>query len=512
MAIKSIDMIAETLQDAEVAILEALKKPKKADIVQLEKTTKRTADVLARAALWLQNKGLIKTKAEPANVVILDRLGEEYVLKGLPEKGLIRVCTDKLFLDQVAKKADLNEQETKFCIGYLKDKGWITFEKGKVELTETGKRYIKEKTLEEKFLEKLAKEKELEIAKLSPEEKHAFQVLKKRKEIVKEVPRKIREYIITKLGLDVVEKLKETPAMAGVLTPEIIKTGTWKTKKFRRYDVSAPVPRVYAGKKQPYLAFIDEVKKELVAMGFEEMTGPLVESAFFNNDALYMPQDHPARGIHDIYFVKEPKYANLSKYKNFLNKVAEVQEKGGYESTGWQIPFSKKESSRLILRSQGTALSARMLMNPAVKIPGKYFAIARVYRPEKLDATHLTEFNQLEGIVVGEDVNFKQLLGLMAEFAKKIAGTDEIKFTPIAYFPFTEPSVTAYMKHPTTRKWIEVMPGGVFRPEVTKPLGIDVPVLAWGFGFDRLFMIREKIADIRQLFSSDLSYLREAKV
>jgi len=514
MAVKSAELIAETLQDAEVAILNALKKSKKANIVQLEKLTGLKADVLSRAALWLQNKGLIKVKEEPANVVVLDRLGEEYVLKGLPEKAFIQAISNTaLSLDEIAKNANLDKQEIKFCIGYAKQKGWIEFKPDKkITLTDAGKTYLKEKTLEEKFLEKLSKEKELEIAKLLPEEQHAFQALKKRKEIVKEIPRKIRDYIITDLGLSVAEKLKKMPALAGVLTPEMIKTGSWKNKKFRRYDVSAPVPKIYIGKKQPYRAFLDEVKAELVAMGFEEMTGPLVETAFFNNDALFMPQDHPARGIHDIYFVKEPKYGNLSPYKKFLNKIAEVQEKGGYESTGWQVPFSKQESARLLLRSQGTALSARMLMSPNLKIPGKYFAIARIYRPEKLDATHLTEFNQMEGIVLGKDVNFRQLLNLLADFAKKVAHTDKIKFTPIAYFPFTEPSVTAYMKNPANNKWMEVMPGGVFRPEVTKPLGVEVPVLAWGIGIDRLFMIREGITDIRQLFSSDLSYLREAKV
>ena len=514
MAQKSIDLLAETLQDAEVAILEVLKKQKKADIIQLEKLTGLKADVLARAALWLQNKGLIKVKEEPANVVVLDRLGEEYVLKGLPEKAFIRALVDrKLFPDEIARAADLDKQELKFCIGYTKQKGWVRFESdGRLSLTDEGKTYLKEKTLEEKFLEKLSKEKELEIAKLLPEEQHAFQVLKKRKEIVKEIPRKIRDYIITSLGLSVAEKLKKIPALVGVLTPEMIKTGSWRTKKFRRYDVSAPVPKIYIGKKQPYRAFLDEVKEELIAMGFEEMTGPLVEIAFFNNDALFMPQDHPARGIHDIYFVKEPKYGNLNPYKKFLNKVAEVQEKGGYESTGWQVPFSKQESARLLLRSQGTALSARMLMSPNLKIPGKYFAIARVYRPEKLDASHLVEFNQCEGIVLGENVNFRHLVSLLREFAIKIAGTDKVKITPIAYFPFTEPSAAGYVFHPKFKIWLEIFGAGIFRPEVTKPLGVEVPVLAWGIGIDRLFMIREGITDIRQLFSSDLSYLREAKV
>jgi len=509
MGVKSLDMIAETLQEAEIAILEALKKPKKADIIKLERLTNLKADVLARAALWLQNKGLITVEEEPANIIVLDRLGEEYILKGLPEKNFIRACTGKLLLDQVAKAADLNDQETKFCIGYLKTKDRITFKDGKVELTDTGKTYLKEKTLEETFLEKLGKEKELEIAKLTPEDKHAVEILKKRKEIVKEIQRKIRDYIITDLGLGIIVKLKKMPAMAGVLTPEMIKTSSWKTKKFRRYDVSAGVPKIYPGKKQAYLAFLDNVKDELVAMGFEEMTGSLVESSLFNFDALYTPQDHPARGLQDVYFVKQPKYADLSKYKKLLEDVKATHETGGTSgSTGWQMPFSKKEASRLVLRSHTTPLSARTLAsNP--KIPGAYFSIARVYRAEKLDATHLSEFNQCEGIVIGEHVNFRHLLGLLAKFVKKLTGAEKVKFVP-GYFPYTEPSVECQVW--SNGKWIELLGAGIFRPELTTPLGVKVPVLAWGIGIDRLFMIKEGIKDIRQLFSSDLSWLREAKI
>ena len=100
----------------------------------------------------------------------------------------------------------------------------------------------------------------------------------------------------------------------------------------------------------------------------------------------------------------------------------------------------------------------------------------------------------------------------MKDFAIKIAGTDKVKITPIAYFPFTEPSITAYIYHPILKKWIELFGAGMFRPEMLEPLGIKEPVMAWGMGIDRLFMIRESIKDIRQLFSYDLDYLREAKL
>lgn len=269
---------------------------------------------------------------------------------------------------------------------------------------------------------------------------------------------------------------------------------------------------MWPGKKQQYRAFLDEVKEELVALGFEEMSGPIVESSFWNNDALYMPQDHPARGIHDLYFVREPKYCNLKKFDKFVKAVAKVHQNGGTTgSTGWQYEYNEKEASRLILRSQGTALSARMLANPDVKTPGAYFSIAKVYRPDKLDVTHSIEFNHCEGIVLGENLNLRNLLGLLAEFTKKITGSDKIRFRP-HYFPFTEPSIEADIWHPQLKKWTEAFGAGIFRPEVTAPFGIKVPVLAWGIGIDRLFMIKNNITDIRELFSQNIEYLREAKL
>jgi phenylalanyl-tRNA synthetase alpha chain len=139
-----------------------------------------------------------------------------------------------------------------------------------------------------------------------------------------------------------------------------------------------------------------------------------------------------------------------------------------------------------------------------------HFSIGRCFRPEVLDKTHLTEFNQVEGIVVDKDLTLRDLLGILERFAIDIAGADKAKFVP-DYFPFTEPSVElhAYKKD---FGWIEFGGSGIFRPEVTMPLGIDVPVLAWGLGIDRLFMMKAGIKDIRQLFSMDLDWLRKQKV
>ena len=498
--------IAEALQDAEIVVLKALAKHP-ANIEELAKSTLLGKENVARAGLWLQNKNLITVKETPQAFAVIEKLGEQYAREGLPEKKFLFSLKNPMYPDQIAVSAKLDKQEMTFSLGFWKKRGAVKMEDGKIRLA--APEFVHKKLHEESFLEKLAKEREIELVLLLPEEKHAFEELKQRG-IVKKVERTIRELTITDLGRKVISAIKDEKRI-GLLTPDLIKTGAWKNASFRRYDVEAIVPRLYGGKKQAYKAFLDEVKEELVSLGFEEMTGPLVELSFWNCDSLYMPQDHPARGIHDAYFVKEPKYGSLQNYLKLLAEVKKVHENGGKTgSAGWQYVYNEKEAARLMLRTQGTALSARTMAGN-VKIPGAYFAIARCYRPDVLDATHLVEFNQCEGIVLGENLNFRNLLGLLTEFTKKITGSDKIRFRP-HYFPYTEPSIEADVWLEKSKKWTEAFGAGIFRPEVTAPFGIKVPVLAWGIGIDRLFMVRENISDIRQLFSQDIEYLRGAKI
>lgn len=292
------------------------------------------------------------------------------------------------------------------------------------------------------------------------------------------------------------------------LTPELLKDGSWRTKRFRQYTISLRPPRIAAGKRHPYREFLDLVKHKLVGMGFQEMRGPLVETEFWNMDALYMPQFHPARAIHDVYFVKEPAHAREIA-EPFLSRVAETHENGNDTgSTGWGYAYDRDRARRLVLRSQGTAVSARTLASGPM-VPGKYFSIARCFRYDQVDATHATDFFQIEGIVLGPDITFRTLLGLLNLFAQEVAQAKEIRFLP-AYFPFTEPSVELHVRHPKLG-WMELGGAGLFRPEVTAPLGVEVPVIAWGLGLDRMAMVALGIHDIRDLFSTDLDMLRTTR-
>ncbi len=426
--------------------------------------------------------------------------GKDYLSKGLPEKKLLEALKPgkKLF-------AEVNVPQKEIAVNWAKRNGWIVLEQGYISLTQQGSKAQRQKLDVEKALESIEKRGHCD--------KKVLYFLLQRKlaeELIEE--KKQEEPLVDKLKQIFWQRKQKEIREVAQLSTDIIKSGVWKSVPLRKYDVTTPAPKIFPGKKQAYKAFLDEVKEELIALGFEEMTGPVVELSFFNMDSLFMPQDHPARGIHDLYFVKNPTHGSVASYADTIKNVKETHENGWTTgSTGWGSKFSEKECSRLVLRSQGTAISARTLIKPGIKIPGSYFALARCYRPEKLDATHLSEFNQLEGIVLGHDVNFRNLLGLLSEFARKIAGAEKIKFRP-AYFPFTEPSVQGMVWHAGLGKWLEILPAGIFRPELTAPLGIKAPVLAWGIGIDRLFMIRENISDIRQLFSSDIKWLREAKI
>jgi phenylalanyl-tRNA synthetase alpha chain len=234
----------------------------------------------------------------------------------------------------------------------------------------------------------------------------------------------------------------------------------------------------------------------------------LVNTCFWNFDALFVPQDHPAREMQDTFYMKSPSRGKLPD-KAIVERVRAMHEHGGkIGSLGWQYKWGDEPAKKLVLRTHTTVLSSRTLA--ALKKsdwPAKFFAVGRCFRNEALDWCHLFEFNQTEGIVIDENANFKHLLGYLKRFFAKL-GFPQARFRP-AYFPYTEPSIEIDVFHPVHKEWVELGGAGMFRPEVVEPLlGEAVPVLAWGPGFDRIMMEYYKITDLRDLYKNDLSQLR----
>ena len=480
---------------------------KKAKFEELVKETGLDQVAVMRAVLGLQAKGLAKLHERSERVVKLTETGKKYSEIGLPEWRALKLLRErgKVTLDDLREV--LSDDELKPIVGLLRKEGWASVRKedGKLilEITEKGLR-AEERPIDRAL--KLLAEKNVvpvkEIEKLIP-----VKELKRRK-IGEEETLTEREVEITPEGEKLAPKV-ELKREVSVLTPELIKSGKWREVEFRRFDIKAPVRRIYPGKKQPYRAFLDKIRRRLIEMGFIEMTvDSLIETQFWNFDALFQPQNHPAREWTDTYQLKYPKSGFLPE-EELVERVKTAHERGLAGSRGWGYVWSPERAMLLMPRAHGTALSGRQLAK-GVEIPGKYFTIQRVFRPDVLDRTHLIEFNQIDGFVVGEELNFRHLLGILKRFAVEIAGAKKVKFLP-DYYPFTEPSVQMSAYHPELG-WVEFGGAGIFREEMTRALGIDVPVIAWGIGIDRLAMFKLGIDDIRYLFSYDLRWLREAKL
>ncbi|MEM2123363.1 MAG: phenylalanine--tRNA ligase subunit alpha [Candidatus Bathyarchaeia archaeon] len=477
----------------------------------IEKSGLESAAIM-RAGLSLSKDKLLEIEERRVTIIKLTAEGLKYSERGLPERRMNQILKNlggRAPLTKVAEIAGVDENLFVAAVGWLKKKRMAELKKEDDEISLI---WIKPplETSDEKLLKILKDKGRMIKESLSDTLKEAADILEKRGLITKNSKTEYR-LILTEEGLTSISRGIEIQREISQITPQLIRDGRWRRVSLRRYNVEAPVALTWPGKKQPYNAFLDELKMKLIALGFEEMVGPLVEIMFFNCDVLYMPQDHPARDIHDVYFIKNPRYGSLARYNKYLRKVKRVHEDGWVTgSIGWGYKFSTKESLRLILRSHGTAVSARTLIRDDLEIPGKYFSIARCYSPEVTDKMHLTEFNQVEGIVVGEGLTLKNLLGVLKKFALDIAEADAVKFRP-DYFPFTEPSVEL-LAYKEGYGWMEFGGSGIFRPELTLPLGIKVPVLAWGLGVDRLYMMKAGVDDIRSLFSYDLEWLRRKGV
>ncbi|MBU1078491.1 MAG: phenylalanine--tRNA ligase subunit alpha [Spirochaetes bacterium] len=465
---------------------------------------------------WLEAKNLIKKEKEEIKIkyVFTDK-GHEYKQKGLIEPAISNHIqkNPKANPNDLMNNLDYEKQDIGSAFGYLKKNNEIIQESGDWKISNNfNAAYYDSLT---SVLIKFEEKQEIFEDQLEKEEREttqtAFNIPLHRSFFkIKEI--KTYTYRALKEGLDlkeVLEKENLTGDEISQITPEMLKEKAWKNRIFREYNINLPAPHILIGRKHPYREFLDLLKYKFVSLGFKEMQGSLVETEFWNMDALYMPQTHPARDIHDIYMIEEPQYAKSIKEPYFSN-VAETHQTGGKTgSKGWGYKFDKEKAKQLILRSQGTVLSARQLTEKP-QIPGKYFGIARCFRYDKVDATHLADFFQVEGIVLSKTADFPTLLGLLKIFAEEIAMAKEIKYVP-GYFPFTEPSVEVHIKHPKLG-WFELGGAGIFRPEVTLPLGIDVPVIAWGLGIDRMAMMVLGINDIRNLFTRDLDLLRKTRM
>ena len=468
-----------------------------------------------QAISWLSAREFLTEKGRSSHILIeLTELGRSYQEDGTPEERLLDLVKEEgpLPMPVACEKLGLENRDVGSAFGQLSRDGVLAMDEEKrVTSGNLSEKALARVSAFRSLLDRLEREGKVGQDELSGAESDLVSSNSKKRGASKGVfrvsEREDISYTLSSSGVKIRERLEKegiTGEEIGALTPELLQSGGWRDKTFRAYGLNTPPVRVLLGRKNPYVEFLEDLKDKLVSLGFEEFDGPLLETEFWNSDALFMPQFHAARDIHDVFSIKDPTHAREIP-QPWLDNVASAHENGGGTgSRGWQYSFDRNFTRRMILRSQGTVLSAKTL--PVAKIPGKYFGVLRCFRPDTVDATHAADFHQTEGIVLGEEVNLKTLLGLLKMFAVEVAGAEEFRYVP-GYFPFTEPSVEIMIKHPTVG-WMELGGSGIFRPEVTEPLGVHVPVLAWGLGIDRMAMMSMGIEDMRNLFSDDIERVR----
>ncbi len=488
----------------EKRLLQALSK-EPADVEELARRADLSVDSVLKAGEMLAEKGLVKRVDEVRISVELGVEGSRVAIIGLPERRLVRAIRrlgGTASFDQAQREAGLRGEEWDPAIGWGRRKGWIQVgRKAEQFVLKVGAE--PDLGVDERLIMKL-RQGALSLEELSREEVEALEGLRRRPDFIEIRQVKHIHFKLTKQGEEVARQVKVEKEVT-LLTPELIRTGMWRKVKLAKFDVEAPSPPIYPGKIHPVGQIIRQIRGIFLEMGFEEIRGPLVETAFWNFDALFEPQDHPARELMDTFYLLEPSVGSLPE-EQLVENVRRTHEDGWKTgSTGWGYSWSVDEAKKLLLRTHTTTVTIRYLAeNP--EPPVKVFCVDRVYRNERVDWKRLAEFHQIEGILMDEGATLRDLMGILTEFYAKL-GLRKVKFWP-TYFPFTEPSLQSTVYIPELGRWVELCGMGIFRPEVVEPLGIKHPVLAWGGGLERLVMIKLGIDDIRVLYRNELSWLR----
>ena len=465
--------MSQVFHDIEKKILETLQKLPNQTPEQLSKNTELSIDQIRRGIEWLRLKDLALVNESEKITFSLGPNGLDSFKNGLPERKLINLLKDKPKTFEEIRSV-LSGAGFNVAIANAKKNGWIKIEKNNSDSLVS----IKEKpveTPEEKLLSLIG---EKTISQEEVSNPLAMKILLSRPNYVVQTSQKSKIVSLTDAALSLDTSISSSGAI----------------------DVEADVPSVFAARTHPLQDTIDEIREIFVNLGFSEILGNMTQSSFWNFDALFTPQDHPARELQDTFYLENTESKNPASSSQIKN-VSSSHKKN------WKYDWKLSESQKMVLRTHTTCVTIKHL---AEQKPdnARIFSVGRVFRNEKVSYKHLVEFNQIEGIVIGNNTTLRDLMGIQKEFYKKL-GLTKIKFWP-TFFPYTEPSLQTMVYNEKLGKWIELFGMGIFRPEVTKPLRIDKPVLAWGGGIERIAMLKYELDDVREFYNNNLSWLRSA--
>ncbi len=465
------------------------------------------------AAGELRQAGLVEITETPYTEMRLGPEGEPFVSRPLPERTVLRVLRAQggsCRLTDIPAHCDLSAGQVGGALRWLSQRKWARKEGDQLVLTADANADAPQP--DERLIQALAGGRvatrtELEQEGLPVAE--ALALLTPRKNFLTVKERTARFVAITEKGRQLVAAGLTARKRVTQLTPELLAEGGWRDVEFQPYDVTLAAKKLYPGKEHPFQRTLDRVRRVFLEMGFEEIVSPWCESSFWDFDALFQPQDHPARDMQDTFYVKRPSACRLPD-DALVDRIRRTHEDGGDTgSTGWQYRWSIDLARRPVLRTHTTAATIRALAAHAHRgvRSGKYFIIGPVFRRETADYKHLPVFHQVDGIIVDPHASLATLIGTLTAFYGKM-GFPKVRVNP-SFFPYTEPSAEVLLYLERRQDWVEMGGSGIFRPEVTRPLGITDRVLAWGLGLERLAMFIHEVESIGELFYATMPWLRE---
>ncbi len=460
---------------------------------------------IKRALMWLGNRKIVRVEQTTKRVVVLGKNGLLAKQYNLPEIRILKALLDGPKTIKNLVSDTLPQGEVMACIGILKSKQAVQVQKSaegiSLFILPAGKILATQPVYEPQLFFDAHQLFPLLTKELSTKEKEIVRELSTRKDFLQiEEQKQIHIYVLP-LGLQLIAANIDTSNVEEQLTSAMLKAGSWKGKTFRTYDVTSPLPKISGGRRHPTREAFNLIRDIYLQMGFSEMEGPWVETAFWCMDSMWIPQDHPARDVQDTFFVgKKGSLPNAE----LVAKVKAVHETGGDTgSTGYQKPWDEEKAKELLLRTHSTATSFRYLEKLG-NTNGKYFYLANNFRNEAVDATHLAEFVQAEGFVIADTLTLSDLMGFIKEFYARL-GIHKIRFKP-TYNPYTEPSLEAHYYDENKGKWYALINSGIFRPEALAPYGITKTVIAWGMGASRVASILNKKSNLRELVGPTVSF------
>lgn len=458
--------MSQVFHDIERKIILSLRSNPGQDLGGLASSAGLSPDQARRGVEWLRLKGLASVSETGSTSLSLGKNGTEALELGLPERRLLDALAGGP--KQVRELQSNLGGAFGAAMGLAKKNGWIGVKGGTISLANAPRDLPGEGSLKKIGAGKVPRE--------SLDEADLAGLLARPDYVVRDVQK----------------------AKTVTLTPAAAKVGVESPQG--AIDVEADVPAAQMAKTHPLKDTINEVREIFTTLGFAEIVGGMAQPCFWNFDALFTPQDHPAREMQDTFYLQGMAARKVATPEQIRNVSKSHKD-------NWLYAWDVAEARRMVLRTHTTCVTIKHLAETKPD-EARVFSLGRVFRNEKVSYKHLVEFNQVEGVVAGRGTTLRDLMGIQREFYRRM-GLTRVKFWP-TFFPYTEPSLQTMVYNERLGKWVELFGMGIFRPEVTRPLGIKGQVLAWGGGIERIAMLRYGLDDVREFYANDLGWLRGA--